>query len=200
MKNAGLKAAVFGAVLNFTLAVVKLYIGISSNLLTVYCDAVNNLADNFSCILAIGGFVLIKKLGEKESLRAQSLCTFVISALVAVTGGYFVYNGLERFLYPIPVVYSIKYAVLIAITVAVKILMAFMYKAFNRHEKSDVLRALVKDSVLDCFITVSALMSLFLVSKLNYAVDGVFAMVTGSIITVSAIRSLVKEAKYLVLR
>ncbi|MBQ3904218.1 MAG: cation transporter [Eubacterium sp.] len=199
MKNAGLKAVIFGAVLNFTLAVVKLYIGISSNLLTIYCDAVNNLADNFSCVLAIGGFILVKKLGERQSERAQSLCTFVISAIVAVTGIYFVYNGLERFLYPTPVVYSIKYAVLIAVTVGVKIFMAVMYKAFNKHENSDVLRALVTDSILDCFITVAALMSLFLVSKLNYAVDGVFAVVTGGIITVSAIRSLIKEAKFLVL-
>ena len=199
MKNAGLKAVIFGAVLNFTLAVIKLYIGISSNLLTIYCDAVNNLADNFSCVLAIGGFILVKKLGERQSERAQSLCTFVISAIVAVTGIYFVYNGLERFLYPTPVVYSIKYAVLIAITVGVKIFMAVMYKAFNKHENSDVLRALVTDSILDCFITVAALMSLFLVSKLNYAVDGVFAVVTGGIITVSAIRSLIKEAKFLVL-
>ena len=199
MKNAGLKAVIFGAVLNFTLAVIKLYIGISSNLLTIYCDAVNNLADNFSCVLAIGGFILVKKLGEKQSERAQSLCTFVISAIVAVTGIYFVYNGLERFLYPTPVVYSIKYAVLIAVTVGVKIFMAVMYKAFNKHENSDVLRALVTDSILDCFITVAALMSLFLVSKLNYAVDGVFAIVTGGIITVSAIRSLIKEAKFLVL-
>ena len=199
MKNAGLKAVIFGAVLNFTLAVVKLYIGISSNLLTIYCDAVNNLADNFSCVLAIGGFILVKKLGEKQSERAQSLCTFVISAIVAVTGIYFVYNGLERFLYPTPVVYSVKYAVLIAITVGAKIFMAVMYKTFNKHENSDVLRALVTDSILDCFITVAALMSLFLVSKLNYAVDGVFAVVTGGIITVSAIRSLIKEAKFLVL-
>ena len=199
MKNAGLKAVIFGAVLNFTLAVIKLYIGISSNLLTIYCDAVNNLADNFSCVLAIGGFILVKKLGERQSERAQSLCTFVISAIVAVTGIYFVYNGLERFLYPTPVVYSIKYAVLIAVTVGVKIFMAVMYKAFNKHENSDVLRALVTDSILDCFITVAALMSLFLVSKLNYAVDGVFAVVTGGIITASAIRSLIKEAKFLVL-
>lgn len=199
MKNAGLKAVIFGAVLNFTLAVVKLYIGISSNLLTIYCDAVNNLADNFSCVLAIGGFILVKKLGERQSERAQSLCTFVISAIVAVTGIYFVYNGLERFLYPTPVVYSVKYAVLIAVTVGVKIFMAVMYKAFNKHENSDVLRALVTDSILDCFITVAALMSLFIVSKLNYAVDGVFAVVTGGIITVSAIRSLIKEAKFLVL-
>ncbi|MCR5207341.1 MAG: cation transporter [Eubacterium sp.] len=199
MKNAGLKAVVLGAVINFALVVIKLYIGISSNLLTIYCDAVNNLADDFSCVLAVGGFLLIKKLGERESLRAQSLCTFVINALVAVTGVYFVYNGLERFLYPTPVVYATKYAILIAVTVGVKIFMAVMYRAFNRYADSDVLRALVTDSILDCFITVAALMSLFLVSKLNYAVDGVFAIITGSVITVSAVRNLIKEAKYLIL-
>ena len=200
MNNAGLKAVISGTVINFALVVVKLYIGISSNLLTIYCDAVNNLADSFSCLLAVGGFILIKKLGEREALRAQSLCSFVINALVAATGIYFVYNGLERLLYPTPVYYAVKYAVLIAITAGVKIIMAVMYKAFNSRANSDVLRALITDSVLDFFITFTALLSLFVVSKLNYAVDGIFAVITGGIIIASAIRNLIKEAKYLIFK
>ena len=198
MKNAGLKAVILGALINFALVVIKFYIGISSNLLTIYCDAVNNLADIFSCFIAIGGFVLIKRLNETQSKRTQSLCTFVINMFITVTGLYFVYNGLERLLYPVPVNYSVRYAILIALTVGVKLVMALMYKAFNKSASSDVLHALTMDSVLDCFITLTALMSLMLVSRVEFAIDGIFALITGSIISALAVKGIIKEAKYLI--
>ena len=198
MKNAAIKAGVLGLILNLSLFLVKLYIGISANSLSIYCDAINNLGDTFACGVALLGFVLIKKSGERQSARAQSLCTFVISLFIAVTGIYFVYNGSERLLYPLPVSYSLKYAVAISATIVVKILMGLMYKAFDKRVNSPVLKALALDSFLDCFITLAALMSLILIQRVNFAVDGTFAIITGSIITVSAIKNIISEAKFLV--
>jgi len=198
LKNAGLKAVIIGAVLNFALVIIKFYIGISSNSLTIYCDAVNNLADTVACIIALFGFLAIKKLGERQSERAQSLCTFVVNIIIAVTGIYFAYGGVQRLLYPLPVSYSVKFVILLGATIIVKILMAFMYKGFNKSEGSSVLRAMVTDSVLDCFVTLGALMTLLLVTRVNLAVDGIFAIATGGIISASAIKGIVKETKFLV--
>ena len=198
LKNVRLSAAVIGLFLNFALFLTKLYIGISSCSLTIYCDAVNNLGDTFACGIAIFGFYMIKKLGETPSQRAQSLCTFVISLLIAGTGIYFVYNGIERMMYPLPVQYSLKYLAVISVTVGVKALMGLMFRAFDKKSESPVLKALALDSLLDCFITLAAVMSLVLVSKINYAVDGLFAIVTGSIISASAIKNIIRETKYLI--
>ena len=128
----------------------------------------------------------------------QSLCTFVISILIAATGIYFVYNGLERFMYPLPVQYANVYAVTIAVTVLVKIGMGFMFRLFDKKSPSPVIKALSLDSFLDCFITLAALMSLVLIQRVNYAVDGIFAIITGSIISVSAIKNIISQAKYLI--
>ncbi|MGN0524297.1 MAG: cation diffusion facilitator family transporter [Eubacterium sp.] len=198
MRGVGIKATCIGIFVNLMLFFVKLYIGISANSLAVYCDAVNNLGDTLACAVALAGFLALKRLDEKRANRLQSLCTFVIELVITFTGGYFVYNGLERLLYPLPVTYSKKYAVLIAVTVLVKALMAVMYKVFNKKADSAVLKAMILDSVLDCFITLFALMSLILVVKVNYAVDGVFAIITGSAITVTAIRELISQVKYLI--
>ncbi len=198
MKNVRLYAAIIGLALNFALFLTKLYIGISTNSLSIYCDAVNNLGDTFACGVALFGFAMIKRLGEKPAERAQSLCTFVISLLIAATGIYFVYNGLERLFYPIPVQYSLNYLIVISATIAVKVLMALMFRAFNKKSPSPVLKALQLDSFLDCFITTAAVMGLVLVTKVNYAVDGIFAIITGSIISVSAIKNIVAETKYLI--
>ncbi len=198
MNKAGLSAAIIGILSNFLLFLIKLYVGISSNSLAIYCDAVNNLGDTFSCAVALLGFYLVKRLNERKSLRTQSLCTFIISLVITVSGVYFVYNGLERIMYPLPITYSRKYAVIITATIFAKILMGMMYAFFNNKAQSPMLKALVLDSFLDCFVTVFAVMGLLLVTKVNYAVDGVFAIITGSIITVFAIKNIIQQSKFLI--
>lgn len=198
MKHNGIVAASIGLGANLLLFLAKLYVGISSNSLAIYCDAINNLGDTFACIIAILGFLLAKKLNEIMAKRAQSLCTFVISIVITVTGLYFVYNGIERLLYPLPVSYSIKYVIVISATIAVKILMGVMYIYHNKKQDSTILKAMVLDSFLDCFVTLFALMSLLLVSKVNFAIDGIFAIITGAIISITAIKNIISESKYLI--
>ncbi len=198
MKSIGIQATVLGTAMNFLLFVAKLYVGISTNSLSVYCDAMNNLGDTLACIIGMIGFVLVKKMSEKKSARTQSLCTFVISLIIALTGAYFIYNGLERMLYPLPVSYSVNYAIIIIVTIVVKIIMGAMYYGMSKKEPSPVLKALVLDSILDCCLTAFVLMGLFIVGKLNYAVDGIFAIITGACITISAIKNIITQSKRLI--
>lgn len=198
MKRFGLFAGAIGLFANFGLFLAKLYVGISTNSLAIYCDAINNLGDTLSCIVAIIGFVLIKKMNERKSSRTESLFTLFISLVIAFAGIYFVYNGVDRLLYPLPVSYTKKYAIIIILTIFAKIIMGIMYAIFNKKEESPVLKALVLDSFLDCLVTAFALMSLFLITKINFAVDGIFAMITGTIITISAIKNIISESKFLI--
>lgn len=198
MKNIHITAVSIGGLVNLGLFFAKLYVGISSNSLAVYCDAINNLGDAFACIIGIIGFVIAKKTSERKQKRIQSLCTFVISIIICVTGAYFVYNGMERLMYPLKISYSNEYALIISITIAVKIIMGVMFIAFNKREPSPVLKALVTDSFLDCGITLFTLMGLFLIVKVQFAVDGIFAIVIGTAVTVSSLKNLIQQAKYLV--
>lgn len=198
MKNIHITAVSIGGLVNLGLFFAKLYVGISSNSLAVYCDAINNLGDTFACIIGIIGFIFAKKTSERKQKRIQSLCTFVISIIICVTGAYFVYNGMERLMYPLKISYSNEYALIISITIAVKIIMGVMFIAFNKREPSPVLKALVTDSFLDCGITLFTLMGLFLIVKVQFAVDGIFAIVIGTAVTVSSLKNLIQQAKYLV--
>lgn len=200
MSKKDISIAVFGIACNLSLFLIKLYVGISSNSLAIYCDSVNNLGDTFSALIALFGFVFIvkSKMGERKSGRVQALCSFIIGSIVAVTGGYCVYTGLERFMYPVLVSYSFKYAVLIIITACVKLVMAMVYIRSNRKSPSPVYKALILDSFLDFVITTMAVMGFFLINKLNYAVDGVFGIIIGIIILTSAAKSVFRQAKILV--
>ena len=198
MKNIHITAVSIGAIVNLGLFFTKLYVGISTNSLSVYCDAINNLGDTFACMIALLGFAIAKRTEEKKQQRIQSLCTFVISIIICATGAYFIYNGLERLMYPLQISYSKQYAVIISITILIKILMGLMYMAFNDKKPSPVLKALITDSFLDCAITVFALMGLFLITKVRFAIDGIFAVIIGTLVTVSAFKNLIGQAKYLV--
>ena len=198
LKKPAFWAGITGCAVNFVLFLTKIYIGIASGSLAIYCDAINNLGDTFACVIAIMGFALCLKLGEKESDRAQGLADFVISLLIAVCGLYFIYNGAERLLYPLPISYSSKYALIIIATVFVKIFLGIFFYFINKKYPSPVFKALLLDSFLDCFITLFAILGLFLSNRINFAVDGYFAVFSGIAISVSAIKNIVKESKFLI--
>lgn len=198
MGKTGVKTAVFGFTLNFALFLIKLFVSISSGSLAIYCDGINNLGDTLSCIIALIGFILAIKLNERKNSRAQALASFVIGLILAVTGGYFAYNGVERFLYPVQISYSFKYAILIAVTVIVKLIMGIVYLSVNKKHSSPVYKALITDSFLDCVVTACTLMSLTLSVKINFAIDGIISVIIGIAVAVSAIKSIIEQSKYLI--
>ena len=198
LKKPAIWAGITGCAVNFILFLIKLYIGIASNALAVYCDSINNLGDTFTCVIAIMGISLSYKLNEKASDRAQSLSDFVISMFIAVCGLYFIYNGIDRVFYPLPISYSTNYALVIVATIFVKIFLGIFFYKTNKKTPSPIFKALLLDSFLDCFITLFAIMGMFLVNKTDLAVDGFFAVICGIAITVSAIKNIIKEAKFLI--
>lgn len=101
MNKKQISAALLGIFTNFILFAVKLYVGISSNVLCIYCDAINNLGDCLSCTIAVIGFILILKLNETKGKRAEALAGFVIGIIVAVTAVIkllmgFIYIGINK--------------------------------------------------------------------------------------------------------
>lgn len=198
MGKLGIKAAVFGLMTNFILFLIKLYISVSSNSLTIYCDAVNNLADTLSCIVALAGFIIILKVSERKSKRIQALASFLIGIALIAVGLYFAYNGLERLMYPIAVSYSVKYALLVVVTIFIKLAMGIIYIFINKKQSSPVFKTLILDSFLDCAITFTALLGFSLTTKINYAIDGVFSVIIGIAVAIGAFKTVTQQAKFLV--
>lgn len=198
MGKTGVKAAVFGLTVNFALFLIKLYVSISSGSLAIYCDGINNLGDTLSCIIALVGFALAIRLDEKKSSRAQSLASFVIGLILAFTGAYFAYNGIERLMYPVPISFLYKYAILISVTALAKLIMGIVYFKINKKHASPVYKTLIMDSFLDCAVTLSTLISLTLSVKINFAIDSILSIVIGIAVATSAVKTLWAQCKYLI--
>lgn len=198
MGKTGVKAAIFGLTVNFALFLIKLYVSISSGSLAIYCDGINNLGDTLSCIIALVGFALAIRLDEKKSSRAQSLASFVIGLILAFTGAYFAYNGIERLMHPVPISFLYKYAILISVTALAKLIMGIVYFKINRKHTSPVYKTLIMDSFLDCAVTLSTLISLTLSVKINFAIDSILSIVIGIAVAISAVKTLWAQCKYLI--
>ncbi len=190
-----------GAAINLLLFFVKLFIGLSVNSVAIYTDALNSFADCGVCIAAAIGFGLIGS-GATEKYpfgkgKGEELLSLLISTVITVTGGAFAYVSAERLMYPSPVWYSSLYAVIIAATAAVKLLLAFFFKAIEKKHGSDVIKGISADSTLDFFITLCTLISFTLSEKLNFSVDGLAGLLISVILVVQGIKSAADTVKKL---
>lgn len=183
------------AATDLVLFFIKLYVAISSNSIGIYVDSLNSLADTLVCIIAVIGFrVAVIEPNEKYPFgfgRIEEVVNFLLSAVILFTGLAFTYTSLQRLLYPVPVWYMLKYALLVAVTAAVKLMMSFGFGYADRKLNSQVLKNLRTDSILDFFISSCIVISFTLTEKLGYSVDSLTGIAASLVITVSGIKSIV---------
>ncbi len=191
-------AASVGAGVNLILFIVKLYIGLSTNSIAIYADALGSVADCAVCAAAIVGFSVLNTT-KSESFpfglgKIEDLLNLTISAVILITGGAFVYISLERLLYPVPVWYSQLYSALIAATAAVKLALAFFFKSMFKKTGAPTIKNLQTDSVLDFFITLCTLVSFTLSAKTEFSVDGLAGIIIGVVLAADGLKLTVSSA------
>lgn len=186
-----------GITCNLALFFTKLYIGLTSNSVSIWSDAVNNLADALSCGVSLS-FLAITLRVSRDKLpfvtdKAQQLLSFVLAIVVLFVGFSFAYSSLERFMYPTPIWFQMKFFYVLLLTALAKLGMFFFYRHFSKKTTSSVLRVMQQDSILDFFITVTTLISFALTQHVEFAVDAVFGLLISIVICVNAGR-MIKDA------
>lgn len=180
--------------MNLALFFVKLYVSLSSNSISIWSDAVNNLSDFLSCLLSAACMLLSVRLLKKGldfvAERLERLLSILLSLAVTFVGLAFAYSSLERFMYPAPIWFSVKFAALIAATALLKLLLFFFFKSRHKKSGSPVIKIMSADSLLDFFITLTSLLSFTLTRYTEFAVDAVFGLIISGVVTVNAAKLL----------
>lgn len=187
--------------MNFLLFVTKLYVGLSSNSISIYSDGVNNFFDSLTGILS---FALLISLARQTSpvvlyktKKTEQLLSFVISATVAFSAFYFAYNSLERLTYPTPVNFTVKYLAIIIFSAAIKLLMFAALRLCAKKIGSAVVRLISLDSLLDFFITAVTALTLILSVDGKYAFDALCGLGISGVILFTAVKNLISSLSYL---
>lgn len=203
IKNKFLKyGCIFAIISNLMLFFTKLYIGLGANSIAIYSDGINNF---FDCLSAAVTIVCLSFLSGNADLssksyisKAEDLLTFIISAIIGFTGFYFAYSSIERLLYPTSVSYRTKYLYILIATAIAKLIMLAVLRALNIKGKSDILKLMSLDCILDFFITCVTVMTLLISTYGNYAADALCGIVISIIITVSAVKAVFNSCRKLI--
>ncbi len=181
---------------NLILFTVKLYIGLSSNSISIYSDGINNLFDSLSGILSVVCFVIFVKkadlFSKSRSAKIEQLLSFILSVLVGIAGFVFLYSSLERLMYPTPVWFQLRFLYIVIATALIKLMMFFFLRYQYKKLGSDIIKIMAYDSLLDFFITAVTVITLFVSAKGVYAVDSFCGILISVVILASAFK-LIKE-------
>lgn len=194
MKDATIKICSLGIVFNAVLFFTKLYVGLSSNSISIYSDSVNNL---FDCLCAAISLCLLSSVIKSNSFskkalygRMEYLLSFCLCVVVFLTGAVFLYSSVERLMYPTPIWYTDKYFYILLSTAVCKLSMFFIYKAISKKEKSPINKIMVFDCLLDFFVTSIAIIGLLSSKGEIFAVDSISGIAVSIILIISAFKML----------
>ena len=197
-----LTAGVFAFWCNTVLFLLKLYVGLSSNSISIYSDGINNLLDSLSGVLATVCFLWAVRRTEdnkeKVLMRTEALVSFIMSIAVAFSAFYFGYNSLERFMYPTPVWYTHKYFVIILFTLWAKINMLIVFFLVKKKAASPITKVFAFDGMLDVFISAVTLLTLVLAKSGTYSADAVIGVIISIFMITGSIKLLVSSVKKII--
>ena len=191
-------SCVIALTVNLILFAIKLYIGLSSNSISIYSDGINNLTDSLSGGLALTCLMLFssgKSSCDKPVIKGtENLLSFIMSVAIGITGSAFACSSIERLMYPTPVWYRQKYLVLLIATAAVKLILHFIFRVFAKSGTSPVIRVMAFDSLLDFFITAVAAGSLLVSAYGTYSIDALCGIAISIVIIASAVKMILSSA------
>lgn len=112
-------------VVNLALAVVKLFVGMLVNSLSVIADAVHTFSDVATSFVVLFGFKIAGKPADKEHPfghgRAEYVATLIIAVMLGVVGFEFIKSAIGRLTHPVPIEANLGIMLTIAATLLVKL-------------------------------------------------------------------------------
>lgn len=187
----GQLAGITGIVCNVLLFAGKLAIGLLTASVSITADAMNNLSDATSSIVTMLGFRLAERPADEDHpyghARYEYLSGLAVAALILVIGLELGKTSLEKILHPEPVVFGPVPALVLVMSILVKLWMASFNRSLGRKIHSATLEATAADSRNDV-ITTSAVLAASLIELFTgFMVDGYMGLAVAVFILYSGI-------------
>lgn len=172
----GYLGGIIGIIVNFTLFLTKLFVGIITNSISVTADAFNNLSDTASSLITILGFKMASKPADREHPfghgRIEYLSGLIVSSMVMLVGFEFLKSSYNRIIQPAKVIFELIPFVLILLSIGVKIWLSRFNNYIGKTINSSALQASSLDALGDVFTSSSVAASLILSRLTAYPIDG----------------------------
>lgn len=182
-KAYGMLCGCTGIALNILLFAGKFFAGFFSGSIAVTADAFNNLSDAGSSLITLVGFQMA---GQKPDPhhpfghgRIEYLSGLFVSAAILLMAYELVRSSFDKILHPRPVEFSVLTIVILLISIAVKLYMAYYNKSIGRKIDSSAMNATATDSLSDALATAVVLAASVTAHFTGFNIDGYCGVLVG---------------------
>lgn len=175
-KAYGSLCGIVGICLNIMLFIIKYFAGILSGSVAIIADAFNNLSDAGSSFITLIGFVFSGKKPDSDHPfghgRFEYVSGFIVSMLIMLMGFELIKSSVDKIVNPEPVDGRPVTIVILIVSIAVKLYMAFYNHNIGRKLSSAAMRATATDSLGDSAATTVVLLSVIFMKLTGVNIDG----------------------------
>ena len=172
----GKLSGVTGIACNLFLAAWKLAAGTLASSVAVTADALNNLSDGISSLVTLIGFKIAGKPADANHpyghARSEYLAGLAVAMMVVLIGFELAQSSVQKILHPAPVEYSPLTAVILLVSIAVKLWMWAFNRKMGKIIHSGALAAAAADSRNDALATSAVLLAAVVGRCTGWDVDG----------------------------
>lgn len=186
--------SIMGIVCNLFLFAVKLAAGTLANSVSVLADAFNNLSDMGSSLITIFGFKLSNAPPDREHPfghgRVEYMSAALVSTLIILVGAELFKSSLKKIFKPENLTMSVLTFAVLAVSIVVKLIMAFFNSKLGKSVNSDSLKATALDSLTDSIATFAVLVSAAVSHFGKVNIDAYTGLAVAVFVVISGIKSL----------
>ena len=172
----GVLSGAVGIACNVFLFILKVVIGLVTGSISIAADAFNNLSDGLSCLISIVGFKVSGKAPDAKHPfgygRTEYIAGLVVAFIIVLVGFEFFKTSIDRILHPASVAFSVVLAVILAVSMLVKLWMGSFNVQIGRRIDSPVLMAAGQDSRNDVITTGVVILGMVAGQFTTLPVDG----------------------------
>lgn len=179
----GMLCGTVGIVLNIFLFLGKFLAGTISHSISITADAFNNLSDAGSSCVTLVGF---KMAGAKPDVshpfghgRIEYVAGLIVSGAIIVMAFELVRSSAEKIMHPQAVTFSVLTAVILLVSILVKIYMAYYNFQIGKKVDSAAMRATATDSLSDTCATAVVLIASVVGKFSGLQIDGYCGVLVG---------------------
>lgn len=172
----GILCGAVGIALNIFLFAGKFFAGFISNSIAVTADAFNNLSDAGSSLITLIGF---KMAGQKPDPdhpfghgRIEYLSGLLVSVAILIMAFELARSSVNKILNPQPVEFSPVTAVILILSIGVKLYMSFYNRNISKKISSAAMNATAMDSLSDSLATTVVLIAALVGKLTGFDIDG----------------------------
>lgn len=184
----------FGIFLNILLFIGKFIAGSLAKSVAVTADAFNNLSDAGSSVITLLGFRLARQKPDPEHPfghgRIEYISGLLVSAAIILMGAELLKSSIEKIIHPEEIQFSVLTAIILAVSILIKLYMSLYNRAIGNKINSTALHATSQDSFSDCIATSVVLVSSLIAHFFKLNIDGYCGLAVAAFVIYSGINSI----------